>query len=72
MVHIVLINFSVKTEVAKFLSLNSGNANRLKEYLSEGYTEIGYDEQTGDVLFAVHNGKIIHTGNKNVEFKRAA
>lgn len=68
---IVLINLRDEKEAAKYVAYNPTNNLKMYEnYVSKGYTEIGFDEETGDILFAIDNGKFISANNKNITFKR--
>lgn len=68
---IVVVDLRDEVERRKAYSLNEGRSKKLFDgYIEDGYVQFGYDEQTGDVLFALDkNHKLIYVDNRNVEFK---
>jgi len=70
-VSIVVVDLRDEVERRKAYTINGGRSKKLFDsYVEEGYVQFGYDEQTGDVLFAIdRNHKLIYNDNRNVEFK---
>lgn len=53
-----------------FASDKIKNKELIREFVAQGRTQFGYDKETGDVLFAVDKGELVHIGeNNNVSFK---
>lgn len=73
MTTIILIDLKNEKEVAKYISYNpEHNKKTLDNFIQSGKTELGYEEETGDIVFAIEKGKLIYAANKKVAFKRIA
>lgn len=66
---IIIVDLTDKAQRDKLNSLNPNNPTGADKHIGLGRTCIGYDKETGDILFAIEKGKFIHTNNKNIIFK---
>jgi len=67
---VIIVDLTDKAQRDKLNEVNPKNPNAAGKHVDQGRTCIGYDKETGDILFAIdEKGKFIHTNNKNIIFK---
>jgi len=66
---LVTVDLTNENELHALWKLVNNNKSQMDKFIESGRTAICYDYETGDVVMAVQNGRVISASNENIKFK---